>query len=44
MRNKHLLPTLASALFLLVLIGCGSQGKKATKDIIADNVEHAVAQ
>jgi rhamnogalacturonyl hydrolase YesR len=44
MRNKHLLPTLASALFLLVLIGCGSQEKKATKDIIADNVENAVAQ
>ena len=44
MKNKHFLPALASALLLMVLIGCGSQEKKTTKDIIADNVENAVAQ
>lgn len=44
MRNNHLLPKLASALLLSVLVGCGSQQKTATKDLIADNVEHAVAQ
>ncbi len=44
MRNNCFLPKLASALMLLVLIGCTGQGDKATKDIITDNVENAVAQ
>ena len=44
MKNKHLLPSICSALLLLVLIGCGNQEKQASKCIIADDVEHAVAQ